>query len=108
MNSDFIKLTGNEDRPKISDRFEFLSYLTSHFGITCPSSVKKKKKKKDKKKDVSFFTQSSLIGPLSDLQVMRTDIKAKSSSNLGRIGLFTLELFALEHRFLIHEAIYMY
>ena len=41
MNSDFIKLTGNEDRHKISDRFEFWSYLTSHFGVTCPSAVKK-------------------------------------------------------------------
>ena len=41
MNSDFIKLTGNEDRHKISDRFEFWSYLTSHFGVTCPSVVKK-------------------------------------------------------------------
>ena len=42
MNSDFIKLTGNEDRHKISDGFEFWSYLTSHFGVTCPSAVKKK------------------------------------------------------------------
>ena len=32
---------------------------------------------------------------------MRTGIKAQTSSNLSRIGLFTLELFALEHRFLI-------
>ena len=32
---------------------------------------------------------------------MRTGIKAQTSSNLGRIGLFTLELFSLEHRFLI-------
>ena len=32
---------------------------------------------------------------------MRTGIKAQTSSNLGRIGLFTLELFALEHGFLI-------
>ena len=41
MNSDFIKLTGNEDRHQISDRFEFWSYLTSHFGVICPSAVKK-------------------------------------------------------------------
>ena len=33
MNSDFIKLTGNEDRHKILDRFEFWSYLTSHLGF---------------------------------------------------------------------------
>ena len=61
-----------------------------------------------KKNDVSSFSQSPLIGSLSNLQVMRTDIKARTSSNLGQIGLFTFELFALEHRFLIHGAIYMY
>ena len=46
MNSVFIKLTGNEDRHKSSEEFEFRSYLTSHFGVTCymPLSVKKKKK----------------------------------------------------------------
>ena len=33
MNSDFIKLTGNEDRHKILDRFKFWSYLTSHLGV---------------------------------------------------------------------------
>ena len=100
MNSDFIKLTGNEDRHKISDRFEFLSYLTSHFGVTCPSAVNKN--------DVSSFSQSLLIGSLSNLQVMRTGIKARTNLNLVRIGLFTLELFALEHRFLISGALYMY
>ena len=42
MNSVFIKLTGNEDWHKISDKFEFWSYLTSHFGVTCPWAVKKK------------------------------------------------------------------
>ena len=41
MNSVFIKLTGNEDRHKISDEFEFWLYLTSHFGVTCPLAVKK-------------------------------------------------------------------
>ena len=57
---------------------------------------------------VGSFSQSPLIGSLSNLQVMRTGIKARTSSNLGQIGLFTLELFALEHRFLIPGAIYMY
>ena len=89
MNSVFIKLTGNE-RHKISDEFEFRSYLTSHFGITCPSAVKKN--------DVSSFSQSPLIRSLSNLQVMRRSIKAWMSSNLGRIRLFTLELFDLERR----------
>ena len=57
MNSDFIKLTGNEDRHKILDRFEFWSYLTSHFGVACPSAVKKN--------DVSTFSQSPLIVKLA-------------------------------------------
>ena len=50
---------------------------------------------------VSSFSQSPLIGSLSNLQVTRTGIKAQMSLNLGRIGLrlFTLELFALECRF---------
>ena len=81
MNSDFIKLTGNEDRHKILDRFKFWSYLTSHLGVACPSTVKKN--------DVSSFSQSPLIGSLSNLQVMRTGIKARTSSNLGQIGLLT-------------------
>ena len=48
------------------------------------------------KKDVSSFSQSPLIGSLSNVQVTRTGTKARTSSKLGRIGLFTLELFALE------------
>ena len=47
------------------------------------------------KSDVFSFSQSPLIGSLSNLQVTRTDIKARASLNLGQIGLFTLELFAL-------------
>ena len=58
------------------------------------------------KKDVSSFSQSPLIGSLSNLQVMRTGIKARMSSNLGQIGLFTLELF--KQGFLIPGAIHMY
>ena len=80
MNSDFIKLTGNEDRHKILDRFEFWSYLTSHFGVACPSAVKKWCL------HFSTFSLSPLIGSLSNLQVMRTGIKARKSSNLGQIG----------------------
>ena len=49
-----------------------------------------------KKNCFSSFSQSPLIRYLSNLQVTRTGIKAQMSSNLGRIGLFTLELFALE------------
>ena len=50
----------------------------------------------EKKKDVSSFSQSPSIGSLSNLQVTRTGVKARMSSNLGQIGLFTLALFALE------------
>ena len=74
-------------RHKIS-KFEFRSYLTSHFGVMCPWAVKKN--------DVSSFSQTLLIGSLSNLQVMRTGIKAQMSSNLSWIRLFTLELFTLE------------
>ena len=53
------------------------------------------------KNDVSSVSQSLLIGFLSNLQVTTTGIKARMSSNLGRIGLFTLELFALEQEFFL-------
>ena len=39
--------------------------------------------------NVSGFSQSPLIGSLSNLQVTRTGIKARMSSNLGWIGFFT-------------------
>ena len=55
------------------------------------------------KNDVSSFSQSPLIGSLSNLQVMRTGIKARTRLNLGQIRLFTLELFALEHGFFSHR-----
>ena len=48
------------------------------------------------KNGVSAFSQSPLIGSLSNLQVTRTGIKCRMRSNLGRVGLFTTELFALE------------
>ena len=42
------------------------------------------------------FSQSRLIGSLSNLQVMRTGMQSRKSSKFGRVGLFTTELFALE------------
>ena len=45
---------------------------------------------------VSMFSQSPLIGSLSNLQITRTGIKYLMSSNLDRVGFFTTELFALE------------
>ena len=97
MNSVFIKLTGIKNRHKILYHFEFQSYLTSHFGVTCPWALKKKW-------CLQLFSVI-LIGSLSNLQVTRTCIKAWTSSNLGQIRLFTLELFALEHRFFSHSLI---
>ena len=48
------------------------------------------------KNDVASFSQSFLIGSLSNLQVTSTGIKVHMSSNFGLIGLFTLELFVIE------------
>ena len=48
------------------------------------------------KNGVSAFSESYLIGPLSNWQVTRTGIISRTSSNSGRVGLFTTELFALE------------
>ena len=47
-------------------------------------------------KGVPAFAQSPLTGSLSNLQVTRTGIKSRMSLNLGRVGLFTTGLFALE------------
>ena len=90
-NSVFIKLAENNDRHKISHEFEFWTYLTYHWSFMALIS--------EKKNDVSSFSQLPLIGSLSNLQVMKTGIKAWTSSNLGWIRLFTSELFTLEHRF---------
>ena len=45
---------------------------------------------------VSNFFQSPLIGSLPNLDVMRKGLNARMSSTLGRIGSFSLELFARE------------
>ena len=88
MNSVFIKLTGNEDRHKISDKFEFPHIWPVIFELHALERWKN---------DVSSFSQSPLIGLLSNLLLTRTGIKARTSSNFGWIRLLTLELFALEH-----------
>ena len=54
------------------------------------------------KNGVHAFSQSPLIGSLSNLQVTRTGIKSQMSSNLGRVGLFTVVLFALERSHWLH------
>ena len=47
---------------------------------------------------VRSIITSFLIGASSNLQVTRTSIQSQTSSILGQIGLFTLELPALERR----------
>ena len=69
------------------------SWTGSNFGRVWPVILELPALQPWKKNDVSTFSQSPLIGSLSNLQVMRTGIKARISSNLGQIGLFTLELF---------------
>ena len=64
MNSIFIKLTGNKDRHKISDKFELQPDLINHFGVTCPWVVKKN--------DVHFQSLSS-----SNFLATRTGIKSQ-------------------------------
>ena len=89
MNSIFIKLTGNKDRHKIFGRVRISAGSDQSLWSYVPLSG-------EKQHDVSSFSHSPLIRYLSNLQVRRTGIKARMSWNLGWIGLFTLELFALE------------
>ena len=49
------------------------------------------------KKDVSTFSRLFLIGSFLYLQVTRTWIKSRTSSNFHQIGPLTTELAALEH-----------
>ena len=46
------------------------------------------------KNGVSAFSQSPLLGSLSNLQVTRTDIKSRMSSTLGWIRLFSLQSYS--------------
>ena len=57
------------------------------------------------KNDVSSFSQSLLIGSLSNLQVTGTGIKDRTRLNLGRIRLFTLELLPSSVEFVFHRFI---
>ena len=58
----------------------------SKFGRIWPVILELPALQQWKKNDVSSFSQSPFIGSLSNLQVMRTGIKARTSSNLGQIG----------------------
>ena len=89
MNSVFIKLTGNEDRHKILDEFEFRSYLTSHFGVMCPWVVKKM--------SPAFLSHLDWIF----VKLAGNEERHKSSIEFefGLDRIITLELFVLERRF---------
>ena len=55
--------------------------------------------------DVSTFSRLFLIRSFLYLQVTRTCIKSRTSSNFGKIGPLTTELAALEHLKISHRLI---
>ena len=75
-----FRLAGNEDMHNILDEFEFRPDLITDNG----------------KNEVITFSRLFLIGSFSNLQVMRTYIKAYMSLNFGQIPPLTRELAALE------------
>ena len=89
----FVKLAGNQDSHKISNELEFWPDWTIHFGVTCPWVPKKPIFDL-----VRCIVPSILFESSSIMQVTKTGIKSQGSSNLGQIGIFALELLALEWR----------
>ena len=94
MNSVLIKLTGNKDRHKISNKFKFRSYQTRHL----ESAITK-----------WCLQLFSLTFDWIFVKVAshKDSIKAWMSSNLGRSGIFILELFALA-RVLVAKSFKLY
>ena len=85
-----MKLADNLDRHIISDEFEFRPDRTIVFGVACPlvpiNPI------------FNLFRSIAclvLIETLWNLQIIWTCIYSRTSSNLGRTGLFTLDLLAL-------------
>ena len=93
FNRIFVKLAGNEDRHKISDEFEFGLGQTFHYGVIRPWVFPLTLNGEN---GVSNFSQLLWIQSSSNLQVMRTGIKSRTSSNFGRIWPVILKLQALE------------
>ena len=87
----FIKLAGNWSSHKFSDEFEFRRYQTIHLGVICPWEPKRPIVDLVRSIATSFW-----IGCSSNLQVTRIAIKSRISLISGQIGLFSLELLALE------------
>ena len=138
-----IKVAGNQNRHKSSDKFDFGPDQTTHFGVTCPwvtkilhfrtwiflrpvgqswsnlcvaslgkgcimfwgrldhnSGVHGNRKPPltyNGENGVSTFSQLLLTRSFLYLQVTRTCIKSRKSSNSGQIGPLTTELAALEY-----------
>ena len=86
----FVKLAGNRDRHKISDKFEFWPDQTCHFGVICSWLLKKAIGNIVQGIVISFFIIS-----LWNLQITWTGIKSHMCSKFCHSGLFTLELPAL-------------
>ena len=139
-----IKVAGNQDRHKSSDKFAFWPNQTTHFGVTCPWMTKfytfeleylwgklanldqilyvaslgvgkgcimfwgrldqnsgahgnrKPPLTYNGENGVSTFSRLLLIRSFLYLQVTRTCIKSRTSSNFGQVGPLTTELAALE------------
>ena len=93
FNPVFVNLAHNQDSQKISDEFGFQPHQTIHVRVTCPWVLKK-----PIFDFVLSILHSILTGSSSNLQVARTAINSRLSSNFGQIRLLTLVLLALECR----------
>ena len=85
----FLKLAGNKNRHKISDMINFGPDQNIPFKLRIL----------DRQKFSETFNGKNIvsrIGSSSNLQVTRTAMKFRTSSNSGQIGPSTSELFALE------------
>ena len=139
-----IKVAGNQDRHKSSDKFDFGLDKTTHFGVTCPWKTKiytfeleylsgqlakldqilyvaslgvgkccimfwgrldqncgangnrKPPLTYNGENGVFTFSRLLLIQSFLYLQITRTWVKSRTSSNFGQIGQLTMELAALE------------
>ena len=70
-------LAGNEDSYKSLDEFEFGQNSAADFGVSCPE--------KTSYNLVSTLVPSFLIGSSSYLQITRTFIISRTSSNFSQI-----------------------
>ena len=76
----FVKLAGNQDRDKISDKFKLWPDQTSHFGVICPWLLKKAIDDIVQGIDLSFFIRS-----LWNLQITWAGITSHKGSIFARL-----------------------